>query len=404
MPYFKFGPNDIFHNRIKTYPKTEFAIYDGRVYYNNNPFFSGTQPSRVTNINHVDVGFISLYELNVDRDERPKTATDSTTQLIYPFITKHGSLASFKTISTNKFNTDFNYGDVVTSSYPLSATISRDFYDTGISRTRIDALRTTLDYYTVNSPHYAYSASFPPGCEKNTQPLNLISIPSIFYGSSIRKGSVHLKFYGSGTLLAELHDINKNGDLIEITSSVHSTGSVAGVVLYNEGFLVLTGAWGMHPGTFTDTYKGSDGGSQNPQWVFFGTTEAQPVAISSSFHVEFEGINYIPTLTMMTHAPKGMLNNSTNPTFIKSGSFVKTKFYTNFTEPVDQYVESKEFPIKNIVSSSHPHFSESFKKQTYISQIGLFDDDKNLIAIAKLATPVKKTEDREFTFKLKLDF
>ena len=44
------------------------------------------------------------------------------------------------------------------------------------------------------------------------------------------------------------------------------------------------------------------------------------------------------------------------------------------------------------------------EKQTYISQIGLYDDDRNLLGIAKLATPVKKTEDREFTFKLKLDF
>ena len=34
----------------------------------------------------------------------------------------------------------------------------------------------------------------------------------------------------------------------------------------------------------------------------------------------------------------------------------------------------------------------------------MFDEDKNLIAIAKVATPVKKTEDRDLTFKLKLDF
>jgi hypothetical protein len=416
MPYFKFGPNDIFHNRIKTYPKTEFVIYDGRVYYNNNPILTGTQPSRVTNINHVDTGFVSLYELNVDRDERENT--EGSHQLIYPFITKHGSLASFKTISVNKFNTDFNYGDIVTGSYPLSATISRDFYDTGVSRTRVDALRTTLDYYVVNSPHYAYSSSAPgnitekihpnsqvvPGCDKSTQALNLISVPSIFYGSSIRKGSVHLKFYVSGTLLGELHDINKNGNLIEVTSSVHATGNVGGVVLYNEGFIILTGAWDMHPGSFTDTYKGSGGGNQNPQWVFFGTTETKPVAISSSFHVDFEGVNYIPTLTMMAHAPKGMLNNSGNPTFLKSGSQGRLTDEPILTKPVNEYVESKNLAIKNIVSSSHPHFSESFKKQTYISQIGLFDDDKNLIAIAKLATPVKKTEDREFTFKLKLDF
>ena len=33
----------------------------------------------------------------------------------------------------------------------------------------------------------------------------------------------------------------------------------------------------------------------------------------------------------------------------------------------------------------------------------VYDEDKNLIAIASLAKPVKKNEDRSYTFKLKLD-
>ena len=45
----------------------------------------------------------------------------------------------------------------------------------------------------------------------------------------------------------------------------------------------------------------------------------------------------------------------------------------------------------------------SFKKQTYISKVGIYDDQRRLIGIAKLANPVRKTEDREYTFKLKLD-
>jgi hypothetical protein len=38
-----------------------------------------------------------------------------------------------------------------------------------------------------------------------------------------------------------------------------------------------------------------------------------------------------------------------------------------------------------------------------VSKIGIYDEDMNLIAVAKLATPVKKTEERDLTFKLKLD-
>ena len=60
-------------------------------------------------------------------------------------------------------------------------------------------------------------------------------------------------------------------------------------------------------------------------------------------------------------------------------------------------------PIKNIVSSSYPDPTGSFEKTTYISKIGIYDEDKNLIGIAKVATPVKKTVERDFTFKIKLD-
>jgi len=59
--------------------------------------------------------------------------------------------------------------------------------------------------------------------------------------------------------------------------------------------------------------------------------------------------------------------------------------------------------IKNIGSSSFLNYNEAFQKTTYISKIAIYDDKKNIIGVAKLANPVKKTANREFTFKLKLD-
>ena len=59
--------------------------------------------------------------------------------------------------------------------------------------------------------------------------------------------------------------------------------------------------------------------------------------------------------------------------------------------------------IKNITSASYQDPTAPFEKTTYISKIGIYDEDKNLIAVASLARPVKKTESRDLTFKLKLD-
>ena len=64
----------------------------------------------------------------------------------------------------------------------------------------------------------------------------------------------------------------------------------------------------------------------------------------------------------------------------------------------------------NSVTNSQPTYTSTYEdpnettqNTTWISNIGIYDEHKNLIAIATLANPVKKTENRDFTFKLKLD-
>ena len=128
MPYYKFGPNDIFYNQIKTYPEVNFIIYDNEIFFKNTGKVIGAHTS---NVREVPSGYISLYELNIDR---------SADQLIYPFMTKDGSLTSFSTVGTSKFNSDFAYGDQITGSYPLSASITSTRYSEGSSRLKINAL------------------------------------------------------------------------------------------------------------------------------------------------------------------------------------------------------------------------------------------------------------------------
>jgi len=394
MFYYTFKQNDTFYNRIETHPYVQFYINDSKVFYNNKQERSG---SFSANEKHVSPGSISLYELNIDRP------SDS---LIYPFITKGGSRTSFRTISTNAFN-QFQYGTTITGTYPLAAGISRDYLDGGtadivgttVNKPRLFALKNTLNFYKNLSGHYEYSSSFL-GFDKGQQNISMISIPSIFYGSSIDKGTVSLKFYITGTLAAECKDVNKNGELVQ-TGPEGSTGSgsIAGVVLYNEGFVLLTGSWNIS--SHQEDYV-VGGSSTTAKWIYFGATGSYPShnVPSSSFDMSFQGTNYIPVLTMLAHAPKGQLNYSSNPTYIDYNSRITTVgIKTNST----QFRENPRIPIKNTVSSSYVDPTGSFEKQTFISRVGIYDKDKNLIGVAKVANPVKKTEDREFTFKLKLD-
>ena len=132
MAFKKFNENDVFYNRIKTYPDNHFAIYDGKVYRQRETEISGAFVSSTPN---TPTGFVSLYEMNVDR------AADST-GLIYPFVVKNGTLSNFNTISTSEFGS-FSYGDTISGSYPLTASISREYFQLGQSRRPL-MLYTTL--------------------------------------------------------------------------------------------------------------------------------------------------------------------------------------------------------------------------------------------------------------------
>ena len=101
----------------------------------------------------------------------------------------------------------------------------------------------------------------------------------------------------------------------------------------------------------------------------------------------------------MTHAKKGELNWSNNPTFITSSA---SSSYVAPKAGKYRYFEN-ELDITNMVSSSFAETTGSFQRTTFISKVGIYDEDKNLIAVASLANPVKKTDERDLTIKLKLD-
>ena len=212
----------------------------------------------------------------------------------------------------------------------------------------------------------------------------------------------------TGTLIGELKDQNKNGELIQ-TGPVGSTGSgsVAGVVLYNEGFMLLTGSWNLDNSASVDYTNESSASFSS--WLYYGVgaNDGTPVdsdsnlsRLSASFDLNFSGTNYVPVITMFARAPSAELNYSNNPTYI---NLTQSNALTFFSSSV-AYVESSEQKIKNTIKSPYTDPTGSYKPQTFISKIGVYDENKNLIAIAKVATPVKKTEDRDLTFKLKLDF
>ena len=473
MPLYKFGPNDVYYNTIEAYPSCSFFVYNGQTFYNNQTSISGAFVDGRAGI--ARTGYVSLYELNIDRRNDivtpdgfigadGETHRVNDTGRIYPYIVKQGNQSdSLKTTRAQDFTNQFGNGDVMSGSYSMSASITRDFFPANHSDTIssynnalsslfttdslptlehadrirartsgsfIHALKNRLDFNSILSDHYHYTSSGPEVGEhwdKSSQAINLISIPSIFYGSSIKKGSVSLRYYVSGTLVGELQDVRKNGDLVQVgpstPGSAIGSGSVAGVVMYKEGFLLLTGSWDLSPsgsavglgipagaGVFGERdVFGASLNQNRPKWINFCNglrpdSDQSPGNdskrnISGSYAIDFLGTNRISTVSMMTHAKKGELNWSNNPTFITSSA---SSSYVAPKAGKYRYFEN-ELDITNMVSSSFAETTGSFQRTTFISKVGIYDEDKNLIAVASLANPVKKTDERDLTIKLKLD-
>ena len=395
MSFKRFGPQDLVYNTLVAKPEYKFIIHNGKVYKNNEILPSGDFSNT---LKHITNGELSFHELNVNRP------SDS---LVYGFISKDTTRYSYRTISAAAFDDSSSpYGSITKQEYPLKAGINRIYIPDGpefddrtfanvgqatsanTNKKYIRALKNVINSREQHSEKFDYGTL-------GTSKVNIICVPAIFYGSGIDKGSIELNYYVTGTLAGRLQDVNKNGILVETYGP--RSGSSAGVAIYEQGLMLLTGSWNIAENT--DVF----GVGTKPSWLSFGTglsfvgeQVTHGAVLDSSYEINFKGTNKIPTLTMMAHAGKSEFNYSNNPSFLESsdGDTLFTDY--SFSEPTRT--------IKNITKSRYNHYSASLESTTFISKVGIYDENKNLIAIATLANPLKKTPSRDYMIKMRLDF
>lgn len=435
MHKFEFTSDDLFINRLKAYPEYNIFIYQSRMYVNKE-----TQPN--------GSGGIVVYDIN----------SNKSTGKILPFVVTGSDKVAFKKYQyqplIQNHSGDFQWGSAyvggtatelvspaastnysslatvvtqgqagsITSSYGSESPIKRrltevtggfaanyfNFFTATTSSTSVSfstptnltasALQNVARKYTVMSDHFIFASSSqrPRDLVVDPYSINFINIPSMYYGSTIKKGSVELNYFITGSKIASCADTNHDGTLIGTTGS--TLGSVVGLVMYDEGIIMLTSSVSIETGPALGIkYDGT-----NPllsSWKYYGTTLNDGITnttlASASYGLDFKGTNYITSMTMFAHAKKGQLNHSNNPTYrnLNTTRVNQTGSGLIFSEgPSD---------IANIVSGSF--VSSSFEKTTYISKVHIYDEDGNLIGITSLANPIKKTLQDEFTFKMKLD-
>lgn len=304
---------------------------------------------------------------------------------------KNGDLEKPKGVSQQQYDSA-EYGQlfsVTPSEVPARVYIFQTAADiSGSSYKRIRSLKNLINNYRGLDEIYNFDNLL-------NKPISILSLNSYFLGTGIEKGSVELSICLTGTLVDKAEDKKENGVLY------NNNNEKVGFVLYREGFIILNNTASLCDESFTHTYNRNinDTVAISPlssSWSYFGANS------SSSIGRIVYSTSYTPNSTLstnitFTYAEKNDLNHSNNITYLDYNQNI----YENSSST--SIVENKTLTIKKTNKSDFISGSADFDKQTFISRVGLYDKDKKLIAIGNLATPIRKTENREFTIKLKLD-
>ena len=158
-------------------------------------------------------------------------------------------------------------------------------------------------------------------------------------------------------------------------TGVGGTGSYAGMVFYQAGIAVLTASLFTDVTDMLPTSLTDGGGNQDVQALLTGSTisGACDALRHRIYDLSFNNTTAINSQILFCRAPHNKFNYSANPTYL-TGSKVR---------------------VKNISSDS---------PRAYITTVGLYSSDNQLMAVAKLSEPLMKDPSNELTIRVRLDY
>lgn len=220
--------------------------------------------------------------------------------------------------------------------------------------------------------------------------LAIFSIPQNYYGEGIKVGS--LTFTDDPTGTNKIYSDDGYSNLLD------SGSNIAGNIFYDRGLVVFT--------------KNIVSGS----------------SFTSSFSIEYRSTKTIYENEILLSVLENEFNFSQNPSAVyedggkkietiiqrpgstKVGDLVTSSFY----DPGIKWVRGKKYPIvSQIDSSKMASFDDYFISSSvdptgsyltpFITTIGLYDDELNMVAVAKLPQPIKSLPDYPVNFIVRFD-
>ena len=200
--------------------------------------------------------------------------------------------------------------------------------------------------------------------KKNSFRFTVYTSGTIVGDGSGRNTKLTIGDYGSATE----YRTSPSGDyaMIYTSSATTNTGSGVGLLFYQAGIAVLTAS--------VDLFSGSATTWDPSLWAT--TTEISGVANNVREvwdDVDFNNTIELNSAIYFCRVNHNEYNYSANPTYVSGSKIV----------------------VKNNVSDL---------PVTYITSVGLYSPDNELLAVAKLSEPIRKDPNTELTLRVRLDY
>jgi hypothetical protein len=203
---------------------------------------------------------------------------------------------------------------------------------------------------------------------------------------------INLKAPGSNYVLRLIDDsstaaasVGEGGAVYNIVSgsiddgtSIYSPTTYYGLMYPQYGIVILNDVplSGSLPGGILLGTQQNDGTEGNNRMRLFTAISASVglAGVDDTYGIQARSSEQVKSTYYFVRVKNGEYNYSNNPTFV-SGSLGALKYPTFYRDP-----------------------------QTYITTVGLYNDRRELLAVAKLSRPLLKSFTREALIKVKLDF
>ena len=217
-----------------------------------------------------------------------------------------------------------------------------------------------------------------------------ITVPRELYGEKVNPGSIKLTDDSADSTFTimddrkgNLYDNNFSSSFAQRSASANGSGSQVGNVFYEHGILVFTDT-----GSYSNVGTGKGGDGFSLQFESTQTHYEYEVGVTAN-EGEFNSTNNIS----ISQNRSGSIRVETGTTNIK-GLFApgdnpsqgtgSLKTFYNPTEEVEGFATHSEF-------------------RPYVSTIGLYNDQNDLLAIGKLGRPIKNDDDLSLKFIVRFD-